>query len=153
MVRLVATTTIAASATTGRFRLPIPTAASGLKAYDVTVTGPTIVTTTGPTLELSVFQAQVVRVSPRGRESVTLENTGRIDTQIGGWRLRDRSGKVLVLPSFSLAPGERVRIFTGHGRPGPHALFLGRRVNMWWATHETVHLYDDRGSPVASLRY
>ena len=49
-VRLVARTTIAASATTGRFRLPIPTAASGLKAYHVTVTGPTIVTTTGPTL-------------------------------------------------------------------------------------------------------
>ena len=151
--RLVARTTFAASDTTGRFRLPIPTAASGLKAYSVTVTGPSIVTTTGPALGLSVFQARVVTVSPRGRESVTLENTGRIVTQIGGWRLRDRSGKVLVLPSFSLAPGERVRIFTGHGRPGPHALFLGRRATMWWATHDTARLYDDRGSPIASLRY
>ncbi len=152
-VRLVARTTIAASATTGRFRLPIPTAASGLKAYDVTVTGPTVVTTTGPSLELSVFRAHVVKVSPRGRESVTLENSGRIATQIGGWRLRDRAGKVLVLPSYRLAPGERVRIFTGHGRPRPHALFLGRRFDMWWPTHDTVHVYDDRGSPIASLRY
>ncbi len=149
----VASTTIAASATSGSFRLPVPTGASGLKAYHLTVTGPTIVTTTGPTLTLNVFRTQVAAVSPRGRESVTLLNTGRIATQIGGWRLRDRVGKVIVLPSYSLPPGQKVRIFTGYGPPRPHTLHLDRRVNMWFATHDTVRLYDDRGSPIATRRY
>ena len=110
-------------------------------------------TTTGPTLTLNVFRTQVAAVSPRGRESVTLLNTGRTDTQLGGWRLRDRVGKVLVLPTYTLAPGQKVKIFTGHGRPAPHTLHLGRRVNMWYATHDTVHLYDPSGSPIATLRY
>ncbi len=152
-VRILAHTTIDPSAGTGSFRFPVPTTASGLKAYHVTVTGSTIVTTTGPTLTLSVFRTHVAGVFPRGRESLTLQNTGRTVTQIGGWRLRDRVGKVLVLPSYSLAPGRSVRIFTGYGPPRPHTLHLDRPINMWFATHDTVHLYDDRGSPIATRRY
>ena len=79
-VRRVASTTIAESATSGSFRLPVPTTASGLSAFHVAVTGPTIVPTTGPTLKLTVFQVKVPKVSPRGSEFVTLLNTGRADT-------------------------------------------------------------------------
>jgi len=60
---------------------------------------------------------------------------------------------VLVLPGFTLSAGEKVRIFTGRGHARAHALFLGRRVDMWFASHDTVHLYDDRGARISSLRY
>ena len=93
------------------------------------------------------------RCHRRALESVTLENTGKVDTEIGGWRLRDRVGKVLVLPGFSLGVGDRVRIFTGKGHSTAHRLFLGKGVDMWHPRHDTVHLYDGRGSPIASLRY
>ena len=137
----------------GSFSFRLPTTSSGSTAYRVTVTGASIVTTHGATLTLGVFQVGVTKVSPRGREFVTLANTGSIATEIGGWRLRDRSGKVLVLPSHVLAPGAKVKVFTGKGRRRPHALFLGRHVDMWWAIHDTVHLYDGRGTPVGILRY
>ena len=152
-VRRVASTTIAASATSGSFRFPVPTTASGLSAFHVTVTGPTIVPTTGPTLKLTVFQVEVARVSPRGLEFVTLLNTGRAATQIGGWTLRDRIGRVLVLPDFILRPGAGVRMYTGKGHSTTHALFLGKRTDVWHARHDTVHLYDARGSAIDSLRY
>ncbi len=151
--REVARTTIDPSATSGSFRFPLPTTTSGTEAFHVTVTGPTIETTSGPTLQLAVYRADVGGVSPRGREFVTLDNTGRVGIQIGGWRLRDRSGKVLVLPEFSLASGKFVKVYTGKGKATLHALFLGKNVNMWFATHDTVHLYDGRGSPIATLRY
>jgi hypothetical protein len=95
----------------------------------------------------------VVKVSPRGREFVTLENTGKVPTQIGGWRLRDNVGKVLLLPEFNLNAGARVRIYTGKGHSTRLALFLGRRADMWHAQHDTVRLYDPRGSAIDTLRY
>ena len=84
---------------------------------------------------------------------MTLANTGRITTQLSGWRLRDRAGKVLVLPGYALAPGATVRIFTGTGKRRPHALFLGRHVDLWFHSHDTVHVYDARGTSVDTLRY
>ena len=152
-VRRVASTTIAESATSGSFRLPVPTTASGLSAFHVAVTGPTIVPTTGPTLKLTVFQVKVHKVSPRGSEFVTLLNTGRADTPIGGWRLRDRIGRVLVLPKFSLRAGASVKVYTGKGRSTSHALFLNKRTDQWHAIHDTARLYDARGSAIDSLRY
>jgi hypothetical protein len=151
--RDVTSTTFGPSATSGSFRFPLSTTASGFRAYKVTVSGPSVNTTAGSALELRVFRADVVKVSPKGLESVTLENTGKVDTEIGGWRLRDRVGKVLVLPGFNLGVGDRVRIFTGKGHPAAHRLFLGKAVDMWHPRHDTVHLYDGRGSPIASLRY
>ena len=146
-------TTIGAAAPGGHFSFPLPTSSSGSTSYRVTVSGPGIVTTAGPTFTLGVFRAEVRSVSPRGRESVTLANTGRIATQLRGWRLRDRAGKVLVLPSYSLAPGATVRIFTGTGRARPRTLFLGRHVDLWFHSHDTVHVYDARGTSVDTLRY
>ena len=58
---------------------------------------------------------------------MTLLNTGRADTQIGGWRLRDRIGRVLVLPKFGLRAGASVKVYTGKGRSTSHALFLNKR--------------------------
>jgi Ca2+-binding RTX toxin-like protein len=149
----VASTTIAPSATSGSFRFPLSTTSSGFREYRVTVSGTSINTTSGPPLALSVFRAAVVKVSPRGREFVTLENTGKVPTQIGGWRLRDNVGKVLLLPEFNLNAGARVRIYTGKGHSTRLALFLGRRADMWHAQHDTVRLYDPRGSAIDTLRY
>ena len=42
---------------------------SGLSAFHVAVTGPTIVPTTGPTLKLTVFQVKVHKVSPGAASS------------------------------------------------------------------------------------
>jgi fibronectin type III domain protein/lamin tail-like protein len=152
-VRIVARTRIESAATNGRFRLPVPTATTGLRAYHVTVTGPTIVGTSGPSLVLRVFRVDVTRVSPRGREYVTLQNTGRVATQIGGWRLRNRVGRVLVLPKLTLAAGAKVKVYTGKGHSTRRALFLGRGGEMWFPGHDTVRLYDAQGSPLDKLRY
>jgi Ca2+-binding RTX toxin-like protein len=152
-MRTIASTKLPASATSGSFRLPVPTNASGLRAYHVTVTGPTVAALDGPSLTLAVFRVDVPRVSPRGREFVIVQNTGRTVAQIGGWRLRDRIGKVLVLPDFSLAAGARIRVYTGKGLSTRHALFLGKGYDMWFAHHDTVHLYDARGWTLDSLRY
>jgi Ca2+-binding RTX toxin-like protein len=149
----VTATTFGASATTGSFRFPLSTKASGFRAYEVTVSGPSITTTAGAPLALQIFRAEVVRVSPRGREFVTLDNTGKVPTDIAGWRLRDRVGKVLVLPDFTLAVGARVKVFTGKGKNTPHALFLGRHTDMWHAHHDTAQLFDAHGSRIDTLRY
>jgi len=148
-----ASTTIAPSATSGSFRFPVSTTASGIREYRVTVRGSSINTTSGPTLTLSVFRVEVAKVSPRGREFVTLENPGKVAVQIGGWRLRDSVGKVLVLPEFTLIKGATVRIYTGKGHSTRFALFLGRRADMWHPTHDIIRLYDVRGSAIDTLRY
>jgi len=151
--RAIAHTTIGSSATSGHFTFPLSTKASGLLTYRVTVSGPPVNRTTGPDLRLRVFRAEVVKVSPRGREFVTLANTGRVAAQIGGWKLRDSVGKVLDLPTFSLPSGATVKVFTGRGHTTRHALFLGKSVDLWHPRHDTAQLYDAHGSRIDTLRY
>jgi hypothetical protein len=84
---------------------------------------------------------------------VSVKNTGKIVAQLKGFRLRDRSGKSLKLPRYGLAPGATVKVFTGSGARARHRLFLGRRADIWGATHDAARLYDRSEAKIATLRY
>ncbi len=150
--RTVATKRISATATNGRFSFRLPTSTSGRVSYRAVVTGPGLRATSGPIRTLAVFAAKVVAVSPKGREFVSVRNTGTVLLPLVGMRLQDVSGQSLILPSRALKPGETLRVFTGSGRPAAGRLFLGRRANVWGA-HDTARLVDRSGTAVASLRY
>jgi hypothetical protein len=44
-------------------------------------------------------------------------------------------------------------VYTGKGHSTRQELFLNKRVDVWHAIHDTVHLFDARGSGIDSLRY
>jgi hypothetical protein len=130
----------------------LPTSVSGWSSYRVAARGSGLESATGPTHTLGVFRARVASVSPAGKEYVAVRNSGAIAVQLGGWRLRDRSGRSVRLPSFACAPGTVVKVFTGSGRSTAHRVYLGRHADLW-AAHDTVRLLDRAGAAVAKLRY
>ena len=49
--------------------------------------------------------------------------------------------------------GESVKVYTGKGHSTTRELFLNKRADIWHTIHDTVYLYDARGSAIDSLRY
>jgi hypothetical protein len=97
-------------------------------------------------------KVSVVKVKAAGAEYVTVKNTGKIKVNLAGWKLKDRSGKVLTLTRYTLKPGATVRVYTGSGTKAAGKLFLRKKSNVW-STHDTAKLYNTKGAKVASMRY
>jgi hypothetical protein len=124
---------VVAPAHGGRIRATAPSRAAGLR--------------------VSVYNAKIVRVKPRGDEYVVIANTGRVRLNLNHWKLRNMwNNRAVTLPPFTLRPGARVRVHTGRGRTTRHHLYLRRRP--MWGTHDgIVVLRDRRGHRVDRLRY
>jgi Lamin Tail Domain len=102
--------------------------------------------------EGKVAKLAVMRVSAAGNEFVKVKNIGRISVNLKGYQLRDRSGHVLTLPSYTLKPGSSVKVFTGTGKAAAGKLFLKKTTNVW-STRDTASLFNTKGLKVGSLRY
>ncbi len=97
---------------------------------------------------------RVRRVSPAGREYVVIKNVGTAPVDLAGYTLRDRAGHKLRLTSYQLAPGSKVKVFTGKGRAVAGKLFVGKRASRdVWGSSDTAKLHGPRGVRLDRLRY
>ena len=94
----------------------------------------------------------VTKVSPAGSEYVSVKNVGKVTVNLKGWKLRDKSGHLLTLPSYSLKPGATVKVYTGRSKLGAGKLVLGKKADVW-GTHDTVKVFDSQGVRKAVMRY
>ena len=117
---------------------------------------PTAIHTTAPPSGSGVaapkVTVSVTKVSPAGSEYVSVRNVGKGTVNLKGWKLRDTSGHVLTLPSYSLKPGATVKVYTGKSKLGAGKLVLGKRADVW-GTHDTVKVFDSQGVRKAVMRY
>jgi hypothetical protein len=103
-------------------------------------------------LQLSVYQADVVRVQPVGDEFVTVRNTGRVTLDVSAWKLRNiTTGREYALPAHRVVPGAVLRMHSGSGRTDRNDLYLGRR--QLWGPHGVALLRDVRNLRVDRMRY
>jgi hypothetical protein len=150
--KVAATKLIPLNATTGAYSFRLSTKASGKATYSVAVSGPGVVRTVGARRTLSVYKAAIASVSARGQEFVAIRNTGKVAFNLRGWKLRDRSGHVLVLPAKAVPVKATVRIYTGTGKATQARVFLKKRTDIW-GTHDTSRLIDRNGVRVSLRRY
>jgi len=75
-------------------------------------------------------------------EYVCFENRGSRAANMSGWHVRDEMSALYIFPAFSLAPGARVRLRSGHGSDTPTDLYWGRGQAVWNNDGDTVYLYD-----------
>lgn len=127
---------------------PAPAATTPTPQPPIVATGP------GTAESASVVRLKVKRVSPRGREFVVLKNTGQVAVDLAGYRLRDRVGHRLVLPSYELDPGAKVKVYTGRGTSKVGKLFVGKRASFnIWNKSDTAKLYGSDRRWLSQLRY
>jgi len=75
------------------------------------------------------------------REYVNILHSGSAPVQLTGWTLKDSAGHKYTFPSFTLLPGNRVKVWSGHGTDNTENLFWGREQAVW----------NNRGGDVATL--
>ncbi len=134
---------------------PAPTATTPAPAATTPTPQPPIVATGPSTAEsASVVRLKVKRVSPRGNEFVVLKNTGQVAVDLAGYRLRDRAGHRLTLPSYQLDPGAKVKVYTGRGTSKVGKLYVGKRASVnIWNKSDTAKLYGSDRRWLSQLRY
>lgn len=99
-----------------------------------------------------------IEYDPPGRdvdgEFVLLRNTTVSSVDLTGWRLHDsKANHVFVFPSFALAPGAEVKIWTKAGPNDDANLFWGERGAIWNNDGDAGTLKDAAGAVVSSFAY
>jgi micrococcal nuclease len=89
-------------------------------------------------------------------EWIELRNDGPAPAELTGWMVRDESAthRFRFPDGFTLAPGARVRIFTGCGTPSATALYwCSQGSAVWNNSGDTVFVLDPAGNVVVSRSY
>ncbi len=98
-----------------------------------------------------------IEYNPEGRdvggEYVLIRNLGPRPVNMTGWTLHDEAYKTFVLPTFSLAPGASVRVWTGKGTNTAADLYWGRGVAVWNNVGDRGYLRDREGNLVHVYSY
>lgn len=82
-----------------------------------------------------------------GREYTEVLHAGTSPLQLQGWTLSDAANQVYRFPTFTLLPGNRVRVWSGSGVDGPDDLFWGRKQAVWNSEGgDTATLRDAEGA-------
>jgi micrococcal nuclease len=91
--------------------------------------------------------------NPNG-EWVVLENTGDAELDLTGWTLGDAAGHTYRFPDgVTLAPGERVTLYTGGGTDSADDLYWGADGAVWNNDGDTVIVRDAEGDVVVEHEY
>jgi len=85
-------------------------------------------------------------------EYVRIENKGGTAAVMTGWTLSDNDGRVYTFPSFSLAPGAAVLVWTKGGASNASNLYWGQALAVWTNTGDTAFLRNG-GTLVDSCSY
>jgi hypothetical protein len=116
--------------------------------------------TKGGCLSVSSQRGLVIaRIRARGRESITVKNTGSTTAKLRGATLRDRSGNRIRLGVRGLKSGRLLRVFTGCARHHHRAVRRGARLyackpgTVWNNKGDVVKLVNALGAVVAQRGY
>lgn len=107
---------------------------------------PTPTATIPPTPTMAPVNVQITLIvyNPAGDdvagEYVRLENKGGSTAVLTGWTLSDDDGQVFAFPSFSLAPGASVQVWTKGGANNASNLYWGRSWSVWTNTGDVAYL-------------
>ncbi len=86
-------------------------------------------------------------------EYVRIQNLGGRAQVMTNWTLRDVANHVFTFPSFTLAAGGTVRVWTKGGTNTATDLYWGSNQAIWNNTGDTAYLQDAVGNPVHSYTY
>ena len=86
-------------------------------------------------------------------EYVTIQNSGSENVDLSGWRLVDAASHTFTFPSFTLAPGSTVTVYTGSGTNTQTSLYWGSSSPIWNNDHDTAYLYDSSGELIDSYSW
>jgi hypothetical protein len=89
---------------------------------------------------------------PQG-EFVVVQNDRAAAVDLTGWTLHDAAAHKYTFPSFTLAPGGSVRVWTGTGTNDAENLFWGRRQAVWNNTGDVGTLSNAAGGEVSRFAY
>ncbi len=81
-------------------------------------------------------------------EWVEIENMGSQPVQLEGFTLSDTANNEFIFPEVVLAPGERLRVYTGSGTPAPGAIYWGSTSPIWNNDGDVAYLRAPDGSLV-----
>lgn len=90
--------------------------------------------------------------NPNG-EYVVLENAGSTPVDLTGWTVADAAGHVYRFAGGTLAPGERITLYTGQGTDSATERYWGRSRAVWNNGGDAVVVRDDWGRTVARRSY
>lgn len=114
--------------------------------------------TTTPTIPLSAGASiTFIEYDPLGDEVqgeyVVIKNTGSSALDMMNWTLRDLANHVYAFPTFTLAVGAEVRIWTGSGTNNSGNLYWGREQAVWNNEGDTASLRNAQGVEVSRYSY
>jgi micrococcal nuclease len=91
--------------------------------------------------------------NPNG-EWIELSNAGDAPVDLSGYLLKDAGPHAYVFGPVALAPGARVRIYSGQGTDTERELYWGLVEDAVWNNDgDVAYLYDDTGAFVDSYSY
>jgi hypothetical protein len=86
-------------------------------------------------------------------EYVRIDNVDGAFADMTGWMLSDIANHVFTFPSFTLAPGATVRVWTKAGTDTTTDLYWGRGSAVWNNTGDCAYLRDGDGGLVSEYCY
>ncbi len=86
-------------------------------------------------------------------EYVSLQNFGASPAAMTGWTLRDEGNHVFTFPSFTLAPGGTVQVWTRAGTNDAGNLYWGSGSAIWNNSGDCAYLRDAQGQGVSQYCY
>lgn len=86
-------------------------------------------------------------------EYVRIENQGGRAQTMTSWTLRDVANHIFTFPSFTLAAGGTVRVWTKSGTNTTTDLYWGSGAAIWNNTGDTAYLRDGSGALISEYTY
>ena len=128
---------------------------SGLPTATPTATA--TATIPAPTVAPANVQITLIVYNPAGDdvqgEYVRIENKGGVTAVMTGWTLSDDDGRVFTFPSFTLAAGAPVQIWTRSGANTSSDLFWNQALSIWTNTGDVAYLRSSSGTLIDSCGY
>lgn len=99
-----------------------------------------------------------IEFDPPGRdvdgEYVVISNGNSVTVELTGWTLRDGQARhSFIFPTFRLAPGAELRVWTKTGANDESNLYWGSRSAIWNNNGDTATLTDAAGAVVSTYSY
>lgn len=86
-------------------------------------------------------------------EFVRIQNLGGVAANMTAWRLSDADNHDFIFPSFTLAPGATVQVWSKGGTNTATDLYWGQNQPIWTNTGDTAYLRNNSGVLIDSCSY
>jgi hypothetical protein len=86
-------------------------------------------------------------------EYVEIRRHGAWPAELAGWTLSNSAHDVFTFPTFTLAPGATVRVWTKSGTDTSTDLYWGSEAALWDNTGDTAYLRDAGGNLESTYSY